>query len=34
LTGRLVLHKKNSVQYRIRKAQQSLGRPVTENRHD
>jgi DNA-binding PucR family transcriptional regulator len=30
---RLVLHK-NSVQYRIRKAQESLGRPVAENRPD
>ena len=30
---RLVLHK-NSVQYRIRKAEGSLGRPVAENRHD
>jgi DNA-binding PucR family transcriptional regulator len=30
---RLVLHK-NTVQYRIRKAQESLGRPVSENRHD
>jgi hypothetical protein len=29
----LVLHK-NTVQYRIRKAEQSLGRPVGENRHD
>jgi DNA-binding PucR family transcriptional regulator len=30
---RLVLHK-NTVQYRIRKAQESLGRPVGSNRHD
>ncbi len=30
---RLMLHK-NTVQYRIRKAEQSLGRPVGENRHD
>jgi PucR C-terminal helix-turn-helix domain/GGDEF-like domain len=30
---RLMLHK-NTVQYRIRKAQESLGRPVGENRHD
>jgi PucR C-terminal helix-turn-helix domain/GGDEF-like domain len=30
---RLVLHK-NTVQYRIRKAEESLGRPVSENRHD
>ena len=30
---RLVLHK-NSVQYRIRKAEESLGRPVAENRQD
>jgi DNA-binding PucR family transcriptional regulator len=30
---RLVLHK-NSVQYRIRKAEESLGRPVAENRPD
>jgi DNA-binding PucR family transcriptional regulator len=30
---RLVLHK-NTVQYRIRKAEESLGRPVGENRHD
>jgi PucR C-terminal helix-turn-helix domain/GGDEF-like domain len=30
---RLVLHK-NSVQYRIRKAEESLGRPVGDNRHD
>jgi hypothetical protein len=30
---RLVLHK-NTVQYRIRKAKESLGRPVGENRHD
>jgi len=29
----LVLHK-NTVQYRIRKAQESLGRPVAGNRHD
>ena len=29
----LVLHK-NTVQYRIRKAEESLGRPVGENRHD
>jgi DNA-binding PucR family transcriptional regulator len=28
----LMLHK-NTVQYRIRKAQESLGRPVGENRH-
>ena len=32
-TERLVLHK-NTVQYRIRKAQESLGRPVGSNRHD
>jgi DNA-binding PucR family transcriptional regulator len=25
---------KNTVQYRIRKAEESLGRPVGENRHD
>jgi hypothetical protein len=30
---RLVLHK-NTVQYRIRKAEESLGRPVCQNRHD
>ena len=30
---RLVLHK-NTVQYRIRKAEESLGRSVAENRHD
>ena len=30
---RLMLHK-NTVQYRIRKAQESLGRPIGENRHD
>jgi DNA-binding PucR family transcriptional regulator len=30
---RLVLHK-NTVQYRIRKAEESLGRAVAENRHD
>ena len=30
---RLLLHK-NTVQYRIRKAQESLGRPVGDNRHD
>jgi hypothetical protein len=30
---RLVLHK-NTVQYRIRKAEESLGRPVADNRHD
>src|SRR6202042_1037235 len=30
---RLVLHK-NTVQYRIRKAEESLGRAVSENRHD
>ncbi len=29
----LILHK-NTVQYRIRKAQESLGRPVGDNRHD
>ncbi len=29
----LMLHK-NTVQYRIRKAQESLGRPVSDNRHD
>jgi DNA-binding PucR family transcriptional regulator len=28
-----MLHK-NTVQYRIRKAQESLGRPVSESRHD
>jgi len=28
-----VLHK-NSVQYRIRRAEESLGRPVGDNRHD
>ena len=30
---RLVLHK-NTVQYRIRKAEESLGRPVGDDRHD
>jgi hypothetical protein len=30
---RLMLHK-NTVQYRIRRAEESLGRPVGENRHD
>ena len=30
---RLVLHK-NTVQYRIRRAEESLGRPVGSNRHD
>jgi DNA-binding PucR family transcriptional regulator len=30
---KLTLHK-NTVQYRIRKAEESLGRPVGENRHD
>ncbi|HUA30259.1 MAG TPA: helix-turn-helix domain-containing protein [Streptosporangiaceae bacterium] len=30
---RLMLHK-NTVQYRIRKAEESLGRPVAENQHD
>jgi DNA-binding PucR family transcriptional regulator len=30
---RLMLHK-NTVQYRIRKAEESLGQPVSENRHD
>ncbi len=30
---RLVLHK-NTVQYRIRKAEESLGRPVASGRHD
>jgi hypothetical protein len=30
---RLMLHK-NTVQYRIRKAQESLGRPIGDNRHD
>ena len=30
---RLMLHK-NTVQYRIRKAEESLGRAVSENRHD
>jgi DNA-binding PucR family transcriptional regulator len=30
---RLVLHK-NTVQYRIRKAEESLGRPVASDRHD
>jgi DNA-binding PucR family transcriptional regulator len=30
---RLMLHK-NTVQYRLRKAEESLGRPVGENRHD
>jgi DNA-binding PucR family transcriptional regulator len=29
----LLLHK-NTVQYRVRKAEESLGRPVGENRHD
>ena len=29
----MTLHK-NTVQYRIRKAEESLGRPVAENRHD
>jgi len=29
----LVLHK-NTVQYRIRKAEESLGRPAAEHRHD
>jgi DNA-binding PucR family transcriptional regulator len=29
----LMLHK-NTVQYRIRKAEESLGRPVAQNRHD
>jgi DNA-binding PucR family transcriptional regulator len=29
----LVLHK-NTVQYRIRKAEESLGQPVARNRHD
>jgi DNA-binding PucR family transcriptional regulator len=29
----LTLHK-NTVQYRIRKAEESLGRPVSQNRHD
>jgi DNA-binding PucR family transcriptional regulator len=29
----LTLHK-NTVQYRVRKAEESLGRPVGENRHD
>ena len=33
IAERLVLHK-NSVQYRIRKAEESLGRPAAENRHD
>ena len=28
-----MLHK-NTVQYRIRKAEESLGRPMGENRHD
>jgi DNA-binding PucR family transcriptional regulator len=28
-----VLHK-NTVQYRVRKAEESLGRPVSGNRHD
>jgi DNA-binding PucR family transcriptional regulator len=32
-TERLVLHK-NSVQYRIRKAADSLGHPIGDNRHD
>jgi DNA-binding PucR family transcriptional regulator len=30
---RLTLHK-NTVQYRIRKAEESLGRPVGDGRHD
>jgi DNA-binding PucR family transcriptional regulator len=30
---RLMLHK-NTVQYRIRKAEESLGRPLGQNRHD
>jgi hypothetical protein len=30
---RLVLHK-NTVQYRVRRAEESLGRPVAENQHD
>jgi DNA-binding PucR family transcriptional regulator len=30
---RLVVHK-NTEQYRIRKAEESLGRPAAENRHD
>jgi PucR C-terminal helix-turn-helix domain/GGDEF-like domain len=30
---RLMLHK-NTIQYRIRKAEESLGRPVSENQHD
>ena len=30
---RLVLHK-NTVQYRIRRAEESLGRPVADHRHD
>jgi DNA-binding PucR family transcriptional regulator len=30
---RLMLHK-NTVQYRIRKAEESLGRPVSEHQHD
>jgi DNA-binding PucR family transcriptional regulator len=30
---RLMLHK-NTVQYRVRKAEESLGRPVGENQHD
>jgi DNA-binding PucR family transcriptional regulator len=30
---RLMLHK-NTVQYRIRKAEESLGRPVGENQHN
>jgi DNA-binding PucR family transcriptional regulator len=30
---RLTLHK-NTVQYRIRRAEESLGRPVGENQHD
>ena len=30
---RLMLHK-NTVQYRIRKAEEGLGRPLGENRHD
>jgi sugar diacid utilization regulator len=33
IAARLMLHK-NTVQYRIRKAEESLGRPVGENRHD
>jgi PucR C-terminal helix-turn-helix domain/GGDEF-like domain len=30
---RLMLHK-NTIQYRVRKAEESLGRPIGENRHD